>query len=351
LFAKAGINTASLGYSIKDLAKLAAKVGREGFWKVFGACFGAGTPLLTPQGSKPIEEFQVGEMVLSRAEDDPQGPVEPKVVEFVFRRTGRIWHLHVGGQVIRTTAEHPFWVDGKGWVEAALLQVGDLLNSHEGRSLVIEDVLDTDEYETVYNLCIAEFHTYFVGSKGWGFGVWAHNTSSYSSTTGAGSGSSTSPPAPAPASTPTSTGGKKTLTAGELGTYGQQKQRTGGGLYDRDHIPSKGAMKERAAQLKGAPLTSEEARQVENQAKTVVLPKDLHQAGRTYGGKNTEAQIAADASNLAGAAAKDIAAHTANIPTVRPGDPAGTYKPALDQMGAVTNAEYDSFLKSILGIP
>jgi filamentous hemagglutinin len=28
---------------------------------------------------------------------------------------------------------------------------------------------------TVYNLRVAEYHTYFVGSLEWGFSVWAHN--------------------------------------------------------------------------------------------------------------------------------------------------------------------------------
>ena len=27
----------------------------------------------------------------------------------------------------------------------------------------------------VYNLRIADYHTYFVGSRDWGFSVWAHN--------------------------------------------------------------------------------------------------------------------------------------------------------------------------------
>ena len=43
-------------------------------------------PLLTPVGSKPIEQFRVGDMVLSRTEFDPSGPVEAKVVEEVFNR-------------------------------------------------------------------------------------------------------------------------------------------------------------------------------------------------------------------------------------------------------------------------
>src|SRR5262249_23926580 len=77
---------------------------------------------------------------------------------------------------IRTTGEHPFWVRGRGWVACAELRAGDLLSGHDGRWLAVEDLLDTGEYETVYNLRAADFHTYFVGCDGWGFSVWAHNT-------------------------------------------------------------------------------------------------------------------------------------------------------------------------------
>ena len=68
----------------------------------------------------PFEELRAGDFVLSRRQDHPEGAVTEKMVEEVFVRTGRILHLHVGGQVIRTTAEHPFFVDGIGKVVAAL---------------------------------------------------------------------------------------------------------------------------------------------------------------------------------------------------------------------------------------
>jgi hypothetical protein len=113
--------------------------------------------------------------VLSRAESDPDGPLTAQVVEAVFVRLGRILHVHVGGRVIRTTAQHPFWVHHQGWVLAGFLGVGDLLVGHDGQVVLVEDVLDTGEYETVYNLRVADFHTYFVGSPEWGFSVWAHN--------------------------------------------------------------------------------------------------------------------------------------------------------------------------------
>ena len=139
------------------------------------ACFAAGTPLLTPDGAKSIEEFRPGDLVLSRPETAADGPLAAKAVEAVFVRLGRVLHLHVGGEVLRTTGEHPFWVHGQGWVQAGRLGVGDLLVSHDGQIKLVEDVLDTGEYETVYNLRVADFHTYFVGGTAWGFSLWAHN--------------------------------------------------------------------------------------------------------------------------------------------------------------------------------
>jgi hypothetical protein len=45
--------------------------------------------------------------------------------------------------------------------------------------VAVEDLLDTGEYETLYNLRVADHHTYFVGSREWGFSVWAHNACVY----------------------------------------------------------------------------------------------------------------------------------------------------------------------------
>ncbi len=130
---------------------------------------------MTPTGDKPIERFRVGDLVLSRNEWNPAGPVEVKQVEEVFVRLAAILHVHVGGQVIRTTAEHPFFVYNKGWLPAGQLRVGDVLVSHDGQRMPVEDLLDTGDWETVYNLRIADFHTYFVGGRDWRFSVWAHN--------------------------------------------------------------------------------------------------------------------------------------------------------------------------------
>jgi RHS repeat-associated protein len=141
-----------------------------------GPCFAAGTPLRTPEGDKRIEEFRPGDLVLSRDENNPEGTVEAKRVEAVFLGSGRLVELEVGGQVVRTTPWHPFWVCGKGWRGAVELEAKDLLLGADGERVAVEGVRETFEDVPVYNLRVADWHTYFVGSAAWGFSVWAHNS-------------------------------------------------------------------------------------------------------------------------------------------------------------------------------
>ncbi|WP_261342170.1 polymorphic toxin-type HINT domain-containing protein [Adhaeretor mobilis] len=141
----------------------------------FGICFAAGTPVLTPDGEKPIEELQVGDRVLARDELNVEGVAEPKVVEKTFRSTAEIVELHVDGQVIRTTGPHRFFAKGKGWISASELQEKDLLSTNQRDWAKVERVVSTGEEERVYNLTVTDHHTYFVGAESWGFAVWAHN--------------------------------------------------------------------------------------------------------------------------------------------------------------------------------
>ena len=141
----------------------------------FRTCFAPGTPLRTPDGSRYIEDIRVGDLVLSRDEHNCEGPVEAKVVDEVFGREGLLWYVDANGRRIRTTAEHPFFVAGRGWIPCHDLKVGDRLLTESGAWVTVEAVEDTGVWSTVYNLRVADYHTYFVGCDEWGFAVWAHN--------------------------------------------------------------------------------------------------------------------------------------------------------------------------------
>jgi hypothetical protein len=95
-------------------------------------------------------------------------------VEEVFVREAFVLELQVGGRVIRTTAEHPFFpLRTMDWTPVAELQTGDVLRGETG-DIRVEAIEDTGEYASVYNCRVADWHTYFVGCEE--RGVWAHNT-------------------------------------------------------------------------------------------------------------------------------------------------------------------------------
>jgi hypothetical protein len=216
-------NSVDVGKSVADIRQNGLTVGNalqvgSGLLGIVGnvstikntSCFAPGTPLLTPDGSKFIEDIRVGDLVLSRDEDDPEGPFVAKRVANLFQNYSPLVDLHVGGRVIRTTPEHPFWVVGRGWVSAQQIEAGDSLLGAVGERTVVESIEGSTESTVVYNLAIEQYHTYLVGATLWGFSVWVHNSSYPDAPTGTYN--------PAPASLPANTGGK---TAGVLQVQGQ----------------------------------------------------------------------------------------------------------------------------------
>lgn len=81
---------------------------------------------------------------------------------------------HVESEVqdtVRTTAEHPFWAAGRGWIRADELDEGDLVFALHSGWLRVSGGTWTGVYTTVYNFEVEGYHSYFVGASG----VWVHN--------------------------------------------------------------------------------------------------------------------------------------------------------------------------------
>ena len=73
--------------------------------------------------------------------------------------------LTLGNEEIVATPGHPFWVNGNGWKMAKELQTGDRVHTLQG-SVDVKANLDPAKQDTVYNLVVADFSTYFVGELG-----------------------------------------------------------------------------------------------------------------------------------------------------------------------------------------
>nr|WP_238437694.1 polymorphic toxin-type HINT domain-containing protein [Paenibacillus polymyxa] len=135
-------------------------------------CFTAGTKVQTDEGEKNIEDIEVGDKVL--AKDEVTDEQAYKEVTHLYRNDKEItYELTVGDQIIETTENHPFWVEGKGWVLAADLQVGNKLQQSNGNTLTVDkiNIVKHDEKVKVYNFTVDDFHTYFVSD----LGIWVHN--------------------------------------------------------------------------------------------------------------------------------------------------------------------------------
>lgn len=137
------------------------------------ASFAAGTAVLMADGSrKPIERVQVGDQV--EAKDPVTGELRTERVDATFDHKNREgWvAIHIGGDVIQVTDEHPFWVASlHRFVPAGQLKRGDELELPNGAGVRVESVASFATLRDHYNLTVHELHTYFAGSPG----VLVHN--------------------------------------------------------------------------------------------------------------------------------------------------------------------------------
>ena len=146
---------------------------------------------------------------------------------------------------------------------------------------------------------------------------------------------------------------KDKLECGENGSYGDLKKKTGGGEFDRDHVPSKASLKERARQTLtgGEKLCPDQARAVDNLASAIAIPKAIHSGySPTYGGRNSPDRILDDALNPQKAARRD----TAKVLNGMKKDGVSKecrkkYAEWAKKVNNTTPAQYDEMLKKATG--
>jgi len=119
-----------------------------------------------------VENVQMCNGVLAR--NDKTDEVEEKEVTNTFvEQTCEIVKITVDGEIIETTAGHPFYAEHRGYVAAAQLRAGDILVDVNGEKKVVEKIQHEllEKPINVYNLEVADDHNYYVGKTG----VLVHN--------------------------------------------------------------------------------------------------------------------------------------------------------------------------------
>ena len=143
---------------------------------VYAVCFTPKTKVSTPDGYKNIEDLKKGDLVLSC--DVKTGKTGYKPIGTIKKLTtyDKVT-LNVKGEKITTTPVHPFWTgafkktDDKypvNWVQAKDLSAGtklvnSSLNTIELKSTPIKQKVAKGQ--TVYNIMVEDWHTYFVGKS------------------------------------------------------------------------------------------------------------------------------------------------------------------------------------------
>ena len=131
--------------------------------------------------TKNIEDLEVGDKVL--AWDEATGRQELRSIDRTYRRTTD--HLRIlkirdslgAEQTLQTTNEHPFWIFGRGWVNAGALADGDRLLQPGGETATLVDSALEPQAEgiPVFNLRVEGAHTYFASAANGFEPVLVHN--------------------------------------------------------------------------------------------------------------------------------------------------------------------------------
>lgn len=124
-------------------------------------CLVAGTQIWTDRGPRPVEQIQVGDLVLSQHPKTGELACKP-VLRTTTRHAGPVVRINLGEETISASGGHPFWLAGEGWVRARELKSAQRFHSLTDTTTI--NAIGVGESQPTYNLIVADFHTYFVGA-------------------------------------------------------------------------------------------------------------------------------------------------------------------------------------------
>ncbi len=127
------------------------------------SCFGAGTPVRTIDGVRPIESLKVGDLVLTQGTDTGGLGYRPILVVH-HNPPSPTYRIRLAGESIISSHFHRFWIAGRGWVMARDLKPGDPVRTLGGIAPV--ESVEPDKVQLVYNLDVADDADFFAGKLG-----------------------------------------------------------------------------------------------------------------------------------------------------------------------------------------
>lgn len=128
------------------------------------SCFRKGTLVWTEQGRVPIESLRIGDLVVAQEPETGELALKP-ILRTSVNPDQHTTLVRFGDEELVATAAHQYWQAGEGWKRCRDVQASQFLHTGLG-SQRITDVSTTPDAELVYNLVVADFHTYLVGESG-----------------------------------------------------------------------------------------------------------------------------------------------------------------------------------------
>lgn len=126
----------------------------------YHSCLAAGTPVWTDAGPVAIEKIKVGDRVLSQHADTGELAYKP-VLHTTVREDAELVKLELLDDAVTCSPGHPFWISGKGWLKAGDIRPN--MHFHGAAGTTPLHGSKPAGVGSVYNLIVADFHSYFVG--------------------------------------------------------------------------------------------------------------------------------------------------------------------------------------------
>lgn len=123
----------------------------------------SGTAVWTERGRTPIEQIEPGDRVLAKEITSGELAYKPVLFRDAIDASA-VREMRIAQDQISSSSGHHFWRDGIGWTKFIELSKNEPLHTATGMKRIIER---TDEGlpTKVYNLVVADFHTFFVGQE------------------------------------------------------------------------------------------------------------------------------------------------------------------------------------------